>query len=130
MAWPGLFEGERQSTTLTAGRTEKIHLRPALKAKAVVLANNNATSGAARGQREIDEWDRQRAHNIHKALSYLHARCTSQAVTDAAENTQEIFDRPIGRASCRERVGQYGSIQVVDVSLNKHKYNYRTLNNN
>src|SRR3546814_14061481 len=80
MAWPGLFEGERQSTTLTAGRTEKIHLRPALKAKAVVLANNNATSGAARGQREIDEWDRQRAQNIHKDLSYLHARCTSPAV--------------------------------------------------
>src|SRR3546814_2885453 len=25
MAWPGLFEGERQSTTLTAGRAEKIH---------------------------------------------------------------------------------------------------------
>src|SRR3546814_2442673 len=93
MAWPGLFEGERQSTTLTAGRTEKIHLRPALKAKAVVLANNNATSGAARGQREIDEWDRQRAQNIHKALSYLHARCTSPAVTDAArseEHTSEL----------------------------------------
>src|SRR3546814_15954571 len=55
MAWPGLFEGERQSTTLTAGRTEKIHLRPALKAKAVVLANNNATSGASRGQRDRPE---------------------------------------------------------------------------
>src|SRR3546814_13057935 len=26
---------------------------------------------------------------------------------------------PIGRASCRERVCQYGSISVVDVSLNK-----------
>src|SRR3546814_12096279 len=106
MAWPGLFEGERQSTTLTAGRTEKIHLRPALKAKAVVLANNNATSGAARGQREIDEWDRQRAQNIHKALSYLHARCTSPAVTDAAENTHAIFDRRLRRRSEERRVGK------------------------
>src|SRR3546814_16745775 len=97
MAWPGLFEGERQSTTLTAGRTEKIHLRPALKAKAVVFANNNATSGAARGQREIDEWDRQRAQNIHKALSYLHARCPSPAVTDSAENTHDIFDGRLRR---------------------------------
>src|SRR3546814_20167550 len=97
MAWPGLFEGERQSTALTAGRTEKIHLRPALKAKAVVLANNNATSGAARGQREIDEWDRQRSPNIHKALSYPHARCTSPAVTDPADNTHDIFDRRLRR---------------------------------
>src|SRR3546814_20898527 len=77
MAWPGLFEGERQSTTLTAGRTEKIHLRPALKAKAVVLATNNATSGAAPGQRELEEWDRQRTPNHHKTSSYPHTPCTS-----------------------------------------------------
>src|SRR3546814_10063277 len=85
------------SSYVCSSDLEKIHLRPALKAKAVVLANNNATSGAARGQREIDEWDRQRAQNIHKALSYLHARCTSPAVTDAAENTHEIFDRRLRR---------------------------------
>src|SRR3546814_2550212 len=71
--------------------------RSALKAKAVVLANNNATSGAARVQREIDEWDRQRAQNIHKALYYFHARCTSPAVIDAAENTHDIFDRRLRR---------------------------------
>src|SRR3546814_17918216 len=97
MAWPGLFEGERQSTTLTAGRAEKIHLCPALKAKAVVLANNKATSGATRGQREIDEGDRQRAQKIHKALSYLHARCPSPAVTDAEDHTHEIFYRRLRR---------------------------------
>src|SRR3546814_17721300 len=87
MAWPGLFEGERQSTTLTAGRTEKIHLRPALKAKAVVLANNKATSGAAPGHRESDEWDRQRSQTDQKALSNLPARSTIPAVTE--KNGQE-----------------------------------------
>src|SRR3546814_7124660 len=85
------------SSYVCSSDLEKIHLCPALKAKAVVLANNNATSGATRGQREIDEWDRQRAQKIHKALSYLHARCTSPAVTDAADNTHEIFDRRLRR---------------------------------
>src|SRR3546814_13249408 len=36
-------------------------------------------------------------------------------------NREAMVDMQIGRASCRERVGPYGSISVVAVSLKKNK---------
>src|SRR3546814_19937823 len=45
---------------------------------------------------------------------------TIVAVDDAAQEVVEVRGREeIGRASCRERVCQYVSISVVDVSLKK-----------
>src|SRR3546814_19747427 len=56
-------------------------------------------------------------------LGWLAVRALGQR---AAARAEAEADRPIGSASCRERVCQYVSISVVDVSLKKKTQNTPT----
>src|SRR3546814_17822084 len=52
---------------------------------------------------------------------------TARLFDDGLIDPRDTRKVQIGRASCRERVGQYGKISVVAVSLNKKRDKYHAI---